>query len=163
MGDLPAPRTEYVHPFHTTGVDYAGPIAIRDRMDRGSKTISCYISLFICFSTRAIHLEIVSDLTTQCFLAAFRRFVSRRGKPSHMYSDNGKTFVGASSELKDLGKFLLSNEDSVANSVASEGVMRHFIPAYSPHMGGLWEAGVKSCKHHLKRVMSHASLTFEQC
>lgn len=161
MGNLPSSRTSPTYPFHICGVDYAGPVLIKDKNGRGSKTCNAYISVFICFATKAVHIELVSDLTTECFLAAFRRFVSRRGKPLHVYSDNGKTFVGASSELHKLGEFMLSQGESLSEGLANENINWHFIPSYSPHMGGLWEAGVKSCKHHLKRILTNAHLTFE--
>jgi len=74
--------------------------------------------------------------------------------PSHVYSDNGTTFVGARNELNELGDFLSRENPAVGEAAAHIGVDRHFIPAYSPHFGGLWEAGVKSVKHHLKRVVS---------
>lgn len=163
MGNLPAPRVTALHPFHTVGVDYAGPIFIKNKKGRGNKIIPAYICLFICFSTKAVHLELVSDLTTECFLATFRRFVSRRGKPSQVFSDNGKTFIGAKSELAKLGNFILSQQQTISQSLGNDNVNWQFIPAYAPHMGGLWEAGVKSCKHHLRRVMANATLTFEEC
>lgn len=163
MGNLPASRATLLHPFHITGVDYAGPIFVKDKKGRGSKTNPAYICLFVCFAVKAVHIELVTDLTTECFLAAFRMFVSRRGKPLHMYSDNEKTFLGAKSELSTLGKFILASHQSISERVANDSINWHFIPAYAPHMGGLWEAGVKSCKHHLKRIMSNSKLTFEEC
>ncbi|GJQ79443.1 hypothetical protein Trydic_g16301 [Trypoxylus dichotomus] len=110
---------------------------------------------------RQKHLEPVSDLTTDAFIATFRRFVSRRGLPSHMYSDNGRNFIGAKSQLDNLGRFLLKNNESLSNIVSVENVNWHFIPAYSPHQGGLWAAGVKSVKHHTKRVLGTTLVTFE--
>lgn len=124
-----------MHPFHKTGLDYTRPILMKDRKGRKTQTTNCYISLFICFSTQAIYLELVSDLTTECFIAAFSRFVFRREKPSHMYSDNGKTFVGASSELTDLGKFLLLHKDLVASSVPQKvscgTLIQHILPTWA--------------------------------
>lgn len=112
-------------------------------------------------ATKAIHLEVVSDLETNSFLAALRRFIARRGKPSHLYSDNGTTFVGAHNELK---RFFSNNStvEGVVNFSTSEGISWEFIPPRAPHFGGLWEAGVKSMKSHLKRVIGNASLTFEE-
>lgn len=162
MGVLPSQRVQPMPAFHISGIDYIGPFLIKDKKGRGSKTSKCYISLFICFVTKAIHLEAVTNLTTEAFIAAFRRFTSRRGKPHTVYSDNGKNFVGAQSELQSLGEFLSKNEQSLSDCLATESINWKFIPAYSPHFGGLWEAGVKSSKFHLKRVMSNAMLTFEE-
>ncbi|XP_018402066.1 PREDICTED: uncharacterized protein LOC108779199 [Cyphomyrmex costatus] len=162
MGELPKSRVTVTAPFHVTGVDYGGPFLIKDRKGRGCKTNKCYVCLFICFATKAIHLELVSDLTSECFISALRRFVSRRGKPTHVYSDNGTNFVGANRELNDLAQFLLKEQTGLSECINDIGINWHFIPAYSPHFGGLWEAGIKSTKHHLKRVASNASLTFEE-
>ncbi|XP_018365559.1 PREDICTED: uncharacterized protein LOC108762850 [Trachymyrmex cornetzi] len=162
MGPLPLPRASPSPTFHNTGVDYAGPFHIKDRKGRGSRTSKCYICLFVCLSTKALHLEIVSDLSADSFLAAIRRFTARRGKPQHLYSDNGTTFVGANKELDMLGKFLRNELDILSLKADEMSVHWHFIPAYSPHMGGIWEAGVRSTKHHLRRVASNASLTFEE-
>jgi hypothetical protein len=162
MGNLPPSRIEPSPPFHVTGVDYAGPFLIKDRVGRGCKTIKSYLCLYVCFATKAIHLELVTDLSTACFLMSMRRFVSRRGLPSHMYSDNGRNFVGARSELQDLYRFLRENEQAIIDFSTSKGISWHFIPAHSPHFGGLWESGVRSAKFHLKRIAGNALLNFEE-
>lgn len=99
MGELPKPRVTISRPFTHTGVDYAGPISIRAWKGRGAKTYKGYLAIFVCLATKAIHLEAVSDLTTQAFLAAFRRFTSRRGVCGQIYSDCGTNFKGAEGEL----------------------------------------------------------------
>jgi len=162
MGDLPKARVSVSMPFHVTGVDYAGPFIIKDKKGRGSKTSKCYICLFICFAIKAIHLELVSDMTTESFIAALRRFSSRRGKPAHIYSDNGSNFVGANRELNELGNFLMKEGTVISKAINDMGINWHFIPAYSPHFGGLWESGVKSTKYYLKRIAGNATLTFEE-
>lgn len=160
-GELPSLRVTPSAPFHATGVDYAGPFLIKDRKGRGSKTSKAFVCLFVCFATKAVHLELVSDLTSEAFIAALRRFSSRRGKPAHMHSDNGTNFVGANRELKNLAQ--LVDEANFKDKVSNEfGITWHFIPAHSPHFGGLWEAGVKSTKYHLKRVAGNSVLTFEE-
>ena len=140
MGNLPSARTSESSPFHNTGVGYAGPFSIKDRKGRGCKVTKAYVCLFICFSTKALHLELVSDATTDAFLAALRRFALRRGKPANIYSDNGTNFVGANNELKGLGDFMLQECDSLIESITNTGIEWHFIPAYTPHFGGFWEA-----------------------
>lgn len=99
MADLPAVRTTPSPPFSHTGVDYAGPMLVRSMPGRGHRSHKAYISVFVCLATRGIHLELVRDYSSAAFLAAFDRFVSRRGIPEHMYSDNGTTFKGAEKEL----------------------------------------------------------------
>lgn len=162
MGHLPEARVRPSPPFFNSGIDYAGPFSIKDRKGRGCKVTKCYICLFICFSTRALHLEVVSNLTTEAFLACFRRFVSRRGRPHQVFSDNGSNLVGARNELRNLGQFLQSNFSELSEGMNFDGMTWKFIPAYSPHFGGLWEAGVKSAKYHLLRVTNGTILTFEE-
>lgn len=161
MGNLPSARLSQTYPFINTGIDYAGPILIKNKLGRGSKLSKAYIALFICLTTRAIHLEVVTNLTTEAFMAAFKRFIARRGRPNHVYSDNGTNFVGARRELNELSNFLAKNQGTICEAGTSENVTFHFIPPRSPHFGGLWEAGVKCTKTHMKRIMGNAHLTFE--
>ncbi|XP_022836970.1 uncharacterized protein LOC111364355, partial [Spodoptera litura] len=102
MGQLPDVRVKADRAFKSSGVDYAGPINIRFSPGRGAKSYKGYICLFICMVTRAIHLEAVTDLTAKAFIAAFRRFTSRRGHCQDVYSDNGTNFVGADRQLRDM-------------------------------------------------------------
>lgn len=163
MGQLPAERISPSRPFSFSGVDYAGPINIRVSKGRGNKSYKGYICLFVCMSTRAIHLEAVSDLTTQGFLSAYKRFVARRGHCSNLYSDNGCNFVGAARELKVLLHDERSNlRAEISDWLATNGTQWHFIPPHAPNFGGLWEAGVKSTKYHLTRVIGNSTLTFEE-
>ncbi|XP_037303533.1 uncharacterized protein LOC119193845 [Manduca sexta] len=159
MGDLPAKRLEEGFPFKFCGVDYAGPVMILTRNGRGAKLIKGYICLFVCFCTRAIHLELVTSLSTDDYILALKRFISRRGKPAEIFSDNGKNFVGAERQFQT---FLTENMEGIVDYAAGNGMKFSFIPPYSPHFGGLWEAGVKSCKYHLKRVVGNCNLTYEE-
>ncbi|XP_076659887.1 uncharacterized protein LOC143363169 [Halictus rubicundus] len=162
MGDLPAARVSPAKkPFSHCGLDYAGPIQIRTSAGRGITSRKAYIALFVCMSTKAVHLELVADYSTSAFLNAYTRFCSRRGLPERMYSDNGTTFVGANRELVSAYRAALRDPD-FQNRTASDGVAWHFIPPSAPHFGGLWEAGVKSVKHHLRRVLGDRTLTFEE-
>lgn len=163
MGQLPAVRVNQHRAFLNSGVDYAGPVYIRTSKGRGHHATKGYICLFVCMATRAIHLEAVTDLTSQAFIAAFRRFVARRGSCAHLWSDNGTNFVGAAKELKHLfekGKDNMARE--IAELLANDGTTWHFIPPKMPNYGGLWEAGVQSAKRHLTRVNGAAKLTYEE-
>lgn len=159
MGNLPKERISPSFPFLRSGVDYAGPVLILNRKGRGARTVKAYICIFICFITRAVHLELVSDLTSDAYLLALKRFISRRGKPAEIHSDNAKTFVGLMNEFAD---FLSKCSSDIIEFANSQNIKFKFIPPYSPHFGGLWEAGVKSCKYHLRRVVGNAHLTFEE-
>ncbi|XP_049886695.1 uncharacterized protein LOC126381237 [Pectinophora gossypiella] len=159
MGNLPAPRVTPSPPFFTSGVDFAGPYFIVDRKGRGAKVHKSYLCLFVCFATKALHLEVADDLSTNAFILCLRRFISRRGKPFTLYCDNGTNFVGTCNEL---ATFLRSSNEDVSAFAADEGITFKFSPAYSPHFGGLWESAVKSAKHHIIRTLGSQHLTFEE-
>jgi len=158
MGDLPAPRVTPSSPFTHAGVDYAGPFSVLPFVGRGQRTLKVYVALFICLATKAVHLELVEDYSTPGFLASFHRFTSRRGMPRHLYSDNGTNFQGASNELNRHFKSL-AKDSNLRDVLANDQVDWHFIPSAAPHFGGLWEAGVKSMKTHLKRVIGSRTLS----
>lgn len=152
MGNLPSPRISQVKAFSNSGVDFAGPLTVTLGKTRGAKTYKAWICLFICLSTKSVHIELCSDLTAEAFLAALRRFISRRGRVSHLYSDNATNFIKANKELINLTKLAASQEC----------IEWHFIPPAAPHFGGIWEAGIKSMKGHLIRVIGKQILTYEE-
>ena len=163
MGNLPLVRLNISRPFKHSGVDYAGPLNIKSSTLRSTVITKGYICLFVCMVTKAIHLEAVSDLTTHSFLAAFRRFFSRRGACTDIYSDCGTNFIGASKELQILfHKNKKSLSEELQHALSLNYTNWHFIPPASPNFGGLWEAGVKSVKYHLRRVTNDRLLTFEE-
>lgn len=161
MADLPAARVTPSRPFSKTGVDFAGPFKLKTILARGTRHYKAYAAIFVCFSTRAVHLEAVSGLTTQAFLAALERFSSTRGKPSDIYSDCGTNFVGADRQLTDFLQWTKETK-GIADELATQGVHWHFNPPSAPHFGGLWEAGVKSMKYHLNRIVGNHTLNFEE-
>ncbi|XP_075210260.1 uncharacterized protein LOC142317590 [Lycorma delicatula] len=155
MGQLLKHRVEISRHFLNSGVDYVGPFQIKYGNPRSKITIKCYVEIFVCLSTHDIHIELVINLTSQAFLAALRRFTARRGHFANLYSDNGTNFVGANNELNSLRKLFHDKEfnTDIENYAAKSQLKWHFLPANSPHFGGLWEAAVKSMKYHLKRVI----------
>jgi Pao retrotransposon peptidase/Protein of unknown function (DUF1759)/Family of unknown function (DUF5641)/Putative peptidase (DUF1758)/Integrase zinc binding domain len=163
MGDLPAARVLPSPPFSSTGVDFAGPFKTRASAGRGIKSNKSYISVFVCMVTKAVHLELVSSLETKSFLAALRRFISRRGACSDIYSDNGTNFRGAANQLdKDLQEAIKKSTQHAAEKLANDKIKWHFIPPATPHFGGLWEAAVKSVKKLLRTTLAEKALTFEE-
>lgn len=153
MGELPASRITVSRPFLKTGVDFFGPIYVRPAPRRPS--VKAYVAVFICLCTKAVHMELVTYLSTDRFLQALRRFVARRGRCAVLYSDNGTNFVGARNKLLELFK-LLSEDDhkeAVAKFCCTEGMRWSFIPPGSPHFGGIWESAVRSAKHHLLKLL----------
>jgi hypothetical protein len=145
-------------------IDYAGPVSLRLGPPRSKVITKGYIAIFVCFSTKAVHLEVVTNLTTQAFVAALRRFIVRRGRPSTIYSDNGTNFQGASNQLHELYQLLhwSSNLKDIQDYLKTEGCDWKFIPPHGPHFGGLWEAAVKSMKHHLRRTLGAQIVTYEE-
>lgn len=163
MADLPSVRVTPTRPFLHTGLDFAGPIDLRMSKGRGCKTYKGYLCIFICMVTRAIHIEIVSSLESESFVAAFKRFTARRGLCTDVWSDNATNFVAGNKLLQDLLKgHLQTVRDEFHDKISREGTRWHHIPASAPHFGGLWEAGVRSIKYHLKRVLGNSTLTFEE-
>ena len=164
MSDLPESRLEPHRPFSIIGIDYAGPINLKQSLRRNASIVKGYICLFICFVTKAIHIELVTDLTVNAFMSALRRFIGRRGIPNHIHSDNAKTFSAASNQLHELYEMHNSTEfqQQIGSFASQNHIQWHFIPPYSPHQGGLWESHIKLIKYHLKRIVGQTTLTFEQ-
>ncbi|GFU11787.1 integrase catalytic domain-containing protein [Trichonephila clavipes] len=160
MGDLPRDRIVPSRPFEKFELDYAGPIITKPNFKRSRVTLKTYIAIFICFSTKATHLEVVSDLTTEAFLACFRRFIARRSKPSIIWSDNAMNFKGARNILNEWNEICKSNRIQLFS--VEEGIEWSFIPPASPHFGVLWEANIKSMKRILLRVAKSAIMNFEE-
>ena len=125
MGDLPLERVKPSKPFTRVGVDFAGPFELR-KSKRANKSEKVYLCLFVCFATKAIHLEIVTSVSTPDFIACLRRFIARRGLPSDFFSDNGTNFVGASNELRKLLEIVKT--ENVKNFVAENTCKWNFIP-----------------------------------
>lgn len=162
MGNLPRERITPASPFTHVGIDFCGYFFIKYKGQRKGTYNKIYVAIFICFVTKAIHFEVVTDLTTDAMIAALKRFCSRRGKPSTICTDNATNFKGASSELKRLYNLIKNPNEDVINYLSNEEIAWKFIPPNSPNFGGLWEAGVKSFKYHLKRAVGNSHLTLEQ-
>ena len=164
MGQLPMERVTPDIVFERVGVDYAGPMYVKHGHVRKPTIVKAYVCVFVSLSVKAVHLEVVSDLTTEAFIATLRRFISRRGKPTVVWSDHGTNFVGASRELRELMEFLNKQKSvkDISDFCSTQSIRWDFIPEHAPHFGGLWEAAVKSAKLHLRRVVGEIKLTFEE-
>jgi len=133
-------------------VDFTGALYVRS--NGGEQKV--YICLFTCAVSRAVHLEIVNDLTLECFLQAFRRFTSRRSLPRLMMSDNATTFLAAGEELQSL-----LSSTALMDNLAKKGVEWRFIPKRAPWFGGFWERMIGLTKSALKRVLGCTRATLE--
>ncbi|XP_072761228.1 uncharacterized protein [Anoplolepis gracilipes] len=162
IGQLPPERVTPSRPFLNSGIDYAGPFNLKNWKGRNSRTYKAYIALFVCLSTSAVHVELVTDYSTDAFIAAYKRFTSRRGICSTLTNDCGTNLKGADSQLKGLFSSSLKKMEGPASLLANDGTQWKFIPPAAPRFGGKWEAGVKSVKHHIRRVIGDQLLTYEE-
>ena len=148
MGELPAARVDFgCKPFTHVGLDAFGPYHVK--YGRGS--VKRYGLIFTCLTYRAVHLEVMNDMSTEACLMAIRRFLVRRGWSKHFYSDNGKNFVGSKNSLHEEMKLL---KDALGENVANKFEIHwHFQPAYSPWWGGAWERLIQSVKRCIDFLM----------
>lgn len=153
---LPRDRIVETPPFETVGVDFAGPLYVKNK----GTVEKAYIALFTCAVTRAVHLELVSDLSTEKFLMALKRFVSRRGLCRVIYSDNARTFKRADQDLKTLWRAI--KEPELQKYFSEKGIAWKYIAERAAWWGGFWERLVRSVKTCLRKVMGRASLSFEE-
>lgn len=164
LGQLPLERLTPGTTFDKTGLDYTGPLLIKYGYVRKPVIVKAYVCVFVSLSVKAVHLELVTDLTAEAFIACLRRFISRRGYPSLLWSDHSTNFIGAKRELREFVEFF--NEQKTQRSISEFCVAKRIewklIPERSPHFGGMWESAVKSFKNHLKRIVGDVRLTFEE-
>lgn len=113
MANLPSARVSQCRPFDKVGIDYASPLTMRELWLRKSREYKVYIAVFVCFTIKAVHLELVSDLTSDVFLVAFNQFVACRGLPSEIFSDCGTNFVGADKTVIDFRRKYQANGISI--------------------------------------------------
>ncbi len=155
---LPRERTSECQPFAVTGVDFAGPLFVRPRYcSVKTETVKAYICLFTCATTRAIHLELVEDLSTRQFLLAIRRFFGIRGAASIIYSDNAKTFKLASNYFQQLEK-----DGDLQDFLAGRRLKWRFSANLAPWWGGFWERLVRMTKDPIKKTIGHANLSYSE-
>ena len=129
LGNLPKDRTERQTPFQVVGVDYPGPLKYR----KGAKTEGkAYVLLYACSLICAMFLDLLPSLETTEFLASFKRFIARRGRPQKVYSDNGKTFVDAVKWIKQVMR-----DEKFQNFLAHQGIQWQFNLSRAPWWGQL--------------------------
>ncbi|UYV75506.1 hypothetical protein LAZ67_13000424 [Cordylochernes scorpioides] len=138
MSDLPKERLTPGKPFSISGVDYAGPVNLRLSKGRGRKTEKGYICLFVCFVTRAVHLELITDASTPTFMSAFKRFVARRGHCTRLYSDQGTNFVGAARQLRSCFYLAQNQLKELAAVLANDGTEWQLAQRVLQHLWKRW-------------------------
>ncbi|XP_067223126.1 uncharacterized protein [Chanodichthys erythropterus] len=157
MSDLPHERTSRANPFEYTTLDLFGPFEVRDAVKKRTKK-KVWGVVYCCMASRAIHADLVDDLSAESFLQAYSRFTALRGHPRKLWSDRGTNFIGAKSALRDLHKHLACLEKVAIEDIAAKNGTEwqwEFHPADSPHRNGAAEAAVKL----VKRALSSLSRT----
>ena len=167
MGPLPEERVTPSPPFSDIGIDFAGPLYVKER----TIVKKTYVCLFTCASSRIVHLELTNSLTTDEFLQAFSRMTSRRGLCRTVWSDNAKTFKAASNEIQKLyskretqsqSMWDTLDQNRIESELASKGIKWKFITERSPWRGGWWERFCRAVKEPLRKVLGKALLTFTE-
>ncbi|XP_045206117.2 uncharacterized protein LOC123558303 [Mercenaria mercenaria] len=148
MPPLPEMRVNKAKPFSKIGLDYTGPLQIK----------KVWVCLFTCMVTRAVHLEMVQDMSTEEFLLCFRRFVTQRGSPSEIFSDNAAQFKLASDTIDKVWKRIVHSED-VQNYITNEKIVWKFNVEMAPWMGGFYERLVGIVKRTLRKAIGKQLLT----
>jgi len=153
MADLPPARLRlFKPPFWSTGIDCFGPFTVKI----GRRTEKRWGLLFKCLTTRCIHIELLDSMDADTFLMAFRRFVSRRGKPFELLSDCGTNFKAGEAELRNAFQAMAPD---LKHQLARTQVNFQFNPPSAPHFGGSWEREIKSIKMALRVVLGNQPTT----
>ncbi|UYV84066.1 hypothetical protein LAZ67_X001042, partial [Cordylochernes scorpioides] len=146
---LPLDRVRDATAFEILGVDLAVPLYLKNKT-------KAWIVQFTCAVFRAIHLELVTSLSTEAFIQDLRKFIARRGRPTVIYSDNGTNFVGANNALRAL------NWKKIVLDQNLHKINWKFIPPTAAWWGGWWERLIRSIKDLLVRILGHSSVYYEE-
>ncbi|KAL1447599.1 hypothetical protein WDU94_003635 [Cyamophila willieti] len=152
MSNLPKERVlASCKAFLNIALDFMGPFQVSLSRRRGQKSQKAYICIFVCLATKAVHLEVASDLSTPTFLDAFKRFLARRGPCHSVLSDHGTNFVGAKNVL-----------ESFSDELVNHKIVWRFSPPTGAHFNGMAEANVKAVKTHLYRCVGTQILSLSE-
>jgi hypothetical protein len=151
---LPKDRTEGNHAFQVVGVDYAGPLKYRKKSGKEGKA---YIVLYTCSLTRALYLELTATMETREFLPTLKRLIARRGRPEKIYSDNGRTFVGAARWIRTV-----MQDEKIQDFLAGQEIKWQFNLSRAPWWGGQFERMVGLVKNCLYKSIGNGCLTWEE-
>ena len=152
---LPTFRVSEEPPFSYTGVDFAGPLYIKERGTTNSKKV--WICLYTCCATRAVHLDVVPDMSATTFIQSLKRFCARRGLPCQFISDNGKTFKAAAKVIDAI----IGHKD-VQQYLSQVRVKWSFNLEKAPWWGGVFERMVRSTKRCLRKMIGRAKFSFDE-
>ncbi|XP_051939800.1 uncharacterized protein LOC127612976 [Hippocampus zosterae] len=151
MADLPSDRVDATPPFAYCGMDCFGPFHTK----QGRKEQKRYGLLFTCLCSRAVHIEMLEDMTTDAFINALRCFVAIRGAVRHIRSDQGTNFVGARNEMAKALKEL--NQERLASYLADKQCDFQMNTPHSSHTGGVWERQIRTVRSVLSTVLAQSA------
>ncbi|XP_070182296.1 uncharacterized protein [Littorina saxatilis] len=151
MADLPEERVDASPPFTHCGLDCFGPFMIKE----GRKELKRYGLLITCMASRAVHIEVLDDMSTDSFLNGLRCFIALRGKVRTIFSDQGTNFVGAKHELDR--HFEQLNRKTILAKLLDLQCEFKFNPPSSSHMGGVWERQIRSVRSVLTGILDQSS------
>ena len=151
MADLPEERVEIQPPFYCSGMDVFGPYMVKQKRSE----VKRYGLLITCLYSRAIHLKLLDDLSTDCFINALRCFLALRGTVKVLRCDQGSNFIGADNELRQA----LTELDSVKmeNFLAHKQVEFKFNVPHASEQGGVWERQIRTVRKTLKSVVEFSN------
>ncbi|XP_068707690.1 uncharacterized protein [Montipora foliosa] len=153
-GNLPKERTAGSVPFKFIGVDFAGPIKY---LSKTKKEMKAYIVLYACSLTRAVYLDLLPSQSTDEFLSSLKRFISRRGRPEKIFSDNGKTFVAAAKWLRNVMK-----DERLNDFLARQEITWQFNLSRAPWWGGQFERLIGVVKQSLYKSIGNGNLRWHE-
>ncbi|KAL1447525.1 hypothetical protein WDU94_012237 [Cyamophila willieti] len=162
MADLPKSRFAQGRAFINVCLDLGGPLTLKTGPRRNSPLAKAWFCIFVCMSTTAVHIELVSSLSTEAFLACLDRFVGRRGLPSLIQSDNGTGLRASARYIQEVQTFLAQSEVSITSHLRQKEVKWKFVPSISPWFNALAESGIRLAKKHLQHVLKDRPLNFEE-
>ena len=153
MTNLPKHRVNLIKPFNHTGIDYTGHLWVKE--ESTNKIIKMYLLVFTCLNIRAVHIEVVPDMSTHSFILAFLRFINLYGVPSTLYSDNAKSFISAGNILA-----IAMTTDEFTDKFQNFNIKHIRIPAYSAWVGSTWERLIRTIKNCLYKTVGRSRLTY---
>ena len=151
LTNLPKHRVNFIRPYLHTGIDYTSHFMIRE----GTNYRKMYILVFTCMNIRAIHIELVSDLSTRSLVLALLRFINIYGVPSHIYSDNGKSLIAGVDLMQEM---FTSSE--YREKLLKHNIKHIRIPTYSPWVGSCWERMIRTMKLCIYKVIGRVRLSY---
>jgi hypothetical protein len=152
---LPPMRVDEKPPFSYVGVDFAGPLYVRESISADLKKV--WICMYTCCVSRAAHLDLVTEMTAVAFLRSLKRFTSRRGVPIKILSDNGSTFKAADRILTSIWK-----HPSVRNHIMENRITWQFNVERAPWWGGVFERMIQTAKRLLRKMIGTSRLTYDE-